>query len=137
MEETFKLTRSQADIMIEQAQVGESREICGMIGGIGTVASKIFPTVNIDESDITYKIDPKEQFAIMRALREEKLELVGIYHSHPETEAYPSSADISLAFYPEAHYLIISLQKKDDPLIRAFKIINGVVKELRLEIESD
>ena len=123
--------------MIEQALDGESREICGMIGGIGAVASKIFPTTNIDESDITYKIDPKEQFAVMRALREDKLELVGIYHSHPETEAYPSSTDISLAFYPEAYYLIISLQKKDDPLIRAFKIINGDVKESILEIEPD
>ena len=137
MAETFKLTRHQANTMIEQALDGDPREICGMIGGTGAVASKIFPTTNTDESEITYQIDPKEQFSVMKALREDKLELVGIYHSHPETEAYPSSTDTRLAFYPGAHYLIISLQKKDDPTIRAFKIVDGVVSESTLLIETD
>ncbi len=137
MEKTFRLTRSQADLMIEQAKDGDPREVCGMIGGTGSVASKVFPTANVDESDITYQIDPKEQFKIMKTLREDRLELVAIYHSHPETEAKPSSTDIRLAFYPDAHYLIVSLQNKDDPIIRAFKIIGGNVTESRLEIGSD
>ncbi len=137
MDETFKLKRSQADIMIDQALEGDPREICGMIGGNGAVASKIFPTANIDESDITYQMDPKEQFAVMRTLREEKLELIGIYHSHPETDASPSMTDIKLAFYPDAYYLIISLKKKDDPVIRAFKIVDGNVSETGLEVRAD
>lgn len=134
MHETLTITREQADQIIAQARSGSPREICGMMGGRGSEVLRVFAAKNVDDSDTTYKIDPAEQFKIMKQLREEGLELVGIYHSHPETEAYPSPTDKRLAFYPEAHYVIVSLANEDEPVVRAFKIVDGVVTESVLTV---
>jgi proteasome lid subunit RPN8/RPN11 len=56
----------------------------------------------------------------MRRIRETGQSLLGIYHSHPRTPAYPSPADVEMAFYPEAAYFIISLEPSVD--LRAFRI---------------
>jgi proteasome lid subunit RPN8/RPN11 len=56
-------------------------------------------------------------------------DLVGIYHSHTHTEAYPSKTDVELAFYPEALYFIVSLQDRQAPVIRAFRISDGQIAE--------
>ena len=58
-----------------------------------------------------------------------------IYHSHTHTEAYPSATDIRLAAWPEAYYLIVSLENKADPVLRAFHIQDGEVTEEPLEVE--
>jgi proteasome lid subunit RPN8/RPN11 len=55
--------------------------------------------------------------------------MVGIYHSHTESEAYPSGRDLELAFYPDAYYIIISLKDKKNPSIRAFRIVEGKISE--------
>lgn len=133
MTETLIITKEQADQIIAQAKAGAPREICGIMGGRHNKVLDIFPATNIDGSTVTYKIDPKEQFQIMRRIREQGLELVGIYHSHPATVAYPSATDCRLAFYPEAHYVIVSLEKKE-PVIRAFKIVNDEIAESKLNI---
>jgi proteasome lid subunit RPN8/RPN11 len=46
----------------------------------------------------------------MHEIRAARLELLGIYHSHPEGENKPSPTDIARAFYPDAAYFIISVR---------------------------
>ena len=59
-----------------------------------------------------------------------RAELLGIYHSHTHTEAYPSATDIELALWPEALYLIVSLENPEEATIRAFRIAAGQVEEV-------
>ena len=59
-------------------------------------------------------------------------EIVAIYHSHPESPAYPSATDVELAFWPEAVYLICSLADPSQPTIRAFRIRDGAIAEVAL-----
>ena len=54
---------------------------------------------------------------------------MGIFHSHTHSEAYPSETDRQQAFYPEAHYLLVSLEDRDDPVLRGFRIRDGEVEE--------
>ena len=61
--------------------------------------------------------------------RPEGLDLVGIFHSHTHSEAYPSETDRRQAFYPEAHYLLVSLADRNNPDLRAFTIRDGQVDE--------
>ena len=60
-----------------------------------------------------------------------RISLVGIYHSHPESDNYPSVRDIERAYYPEPATVIVS------PLVArpigAFRIREGKVGELRVE----
>ncbi len=131
--------------MIECAVNDYPRETCGVVagqkisvsnGGYSDLrGSKIFPLQNVsDEPAMCYLISPTEQLNIFKTIRKEELDLVGIYHSHTHTEAYPSKRDVDLAFYPEIAYIIISLEKKDAPRIRAFNISrdNEEIKEIEI-----
>ena len=77
---------------------------------------------------------PRDLFRILRELERSGRELVGIFHSHPATAAYPSATDVQLAFYPEACYLILSLADPERPVLRAFRIAEGRVSEEPLVI---
>jgi [CysO sulfur-carrier protein]-S-L-cysteine hydrolase len=110
-------------------------EACGILAGNAGRAVKVFESANVDKSPSSYLMEPKEQLKIMKEIRNSGLEMVGIYHSHVASEAYPSSHDLELAFYPEASYAIISLKDKHNPLIRSFKIVDGRITEEEVKIE--
>jgi proteasome lid subunit RPN8/RPN11 len=74
-------------------------------------------------------MDPQEQLEVMSEIEDLKLEMAGIYHSHPKTAAYPSARDVELAYYPEVSCVIVSLKNKDKPNIRSFKIGGGRITE--------
>lgn len=135
MSDTFTIKKSQAQQIIDQAIAGAPREICGLMGGRDGKVETLFPATNTDKSNLTYMVDPQEQFKIMKAIRDNNMELVGIYHSHPASEAYPSPTDCRLAFYEQAHYVIVSL-KDDDPVIRAYEIIDGKITESTVIVED-
>ena len=121
--------------MIEHAKKGYPSEACGILAGTaGNSISVFFPMRNMDESSISYFMDPKEQLKIFKEMREKKLEMRGIFHSHVSSEAYPSQKDVRLAFYPEVSYLIVSLSDMDKPVLRSFRIVEERVKEEEIQI---
>ena len=84
---------------------------------------------NADVSPATYRLDPQEQFRVFEDLDAEGQDVWGIFHSHTHSEAYPSETDRRQAFYPEARYLIVSLEDRDDPVLRGFRIPDGEIEE--------
>ena len=66
----------------------------------------------------------------MRRIRESGQALLGVYHSHPRTAAYPSASDVEMAFYPEAFYFIISLEPSVE--LRAFKIEDARIEDVEI-----
>ena len=76
--------------------------------------------------------------ALYRELDENDEEIVVIYHSHTETEAYPSRTDIAIAAEPGAHYVLVSTRKEIAPAIefRSFRIVDGVVTEEPVSISA-
>lgn len=110
-------------------------EACGYLGGVDGVVSKRYPMTNVDQSNEHFTLDPKEQFAVMKESRNEGLGILAVYHTHPETPARPSDEDIKLAFDPNIIYVIASLMN-DTYTIKAFKIVNGEVTNLPIEVEG-
>ncbi len=96
-------------------------EACGILGGIGPDIKEIYKMTNIENSSVTYMMDPAEQFKIMKIIRMNNLSLTAIFHSHPSSPAYPSPKDTSLAFYEDSFYVIISISDKL-PETKAFSI---------------
>jgi proteasome lid subunit RPN8/RPN11 len=95
------------------------------------VITDIHPLRNDAEKPETrYFATPEELFAAMRRIREADQALLGIYHSHPRTQAYPSASDVEMAFYPEAFYFIISLEPRID--LRAFKIEDSRIEDVQI-----
>jgi [CysO sulfur-carrier protein]-S-L-cysteine hydrolase len=114
-------------------------EACGLIAGVDGSAVKVFTMRNVDESPMSYRLDPNEQLRVTKEIEETGSELWGIYHTHTHTEAYPSETDRDRArwvqpFYPHVYYLLVSLSDRDDPVVRAFRITDGEVAEEELRI---
>lgn len=126
------------DEMIQHAKSERPNEACGLIAGVDGRAIKLYKGTNVDENKrVRYSMDPKEILNASREIDANGWELLAIYHSHPHSQAYPSSTDVSLAFYPEANYIIISLMEPNNPAVRAFRIVDGKITEVRIEIVAD
>ena len=135
----LQISKSVYDAMINHSKKGYPNEACGILAGPPTKSdgsTRFFPMRNMDESSISYFMDPKEQLAIFKKMRETKLEMTGIFHSHVASVAYPSQKDVRLAFYPEVSYLIASLSDMEKPVLRSFKIEKEIVTEEEIKIVS-
>lgn len=126
--EVFELDAATWDALVERSWSDFPYEVCGLLGirPDGSIAH--FPIDNAERSMTYYVMEPKQLLRAMREIEDEGWGLA-IYHSHTHTQAYPSATDIRLAAYPEATYLIVTLQDRDAPNIRAFTIIDGEVIE--------
>jgi [CysO sulfur-carrier protein]-S-L-cysteine hydrolase len=120
--------------MLHHARSEPGMECCGLLAGAGGVITKMFPAKNALASPTAYEVAPQELFQLFRRMREEELEHLGIYHSHPAGEHVPSPRDIELAAYPNEAYFIISPLPAALHPVRAFSIRDGHVEELEIEI---
>lgn len=125
----IQFKKEDIEVLIEHSKEEAPFEACGILAGKEGKVAKVYRMQNSDRSPATFFMEPKEQLKVMKEIRNLGLEMLGIYHSHVATEAYPSAHDVELAFYPEASYVIISLKDKDNPNIRSFKIVDGKITE--------
>src|SRR6185369_1456101 len=114
------------DSMVAHAQRDFPLEACGILGGAGGVITEQYPMANIDQSNEHFTLEPKEQFAVIKDLRAKGIEMLAIYHSHPETPARPSEEDIRLALTPNVSYVIVSLAGVI-PDVKSYRIESGAV----------
>ncbi len=115
----------------EHALQSRPSECCGLLSGKNGSITDIHPIRNdADKPETRYFATPEELFAAMRQIREAGQALLGVYHSHPRTPAYPSASDVEMAFYPEAFYFIISLEPSVE--LRAFKIEDSKIEDVEI-----
>jgi proteasome lid subunit RPN8/RPN11 len=109
-------------LIIAHARQGKPEEICGILRGKGLQAYEAIRGKNIASERIeNYEVDPQ---TLLRQFdfEDQGEEMMGIYHSHPVSVAYPSATDSWNAHYPESIYFICSLEFDDAPVIRAFRM---------------
>ena len=131
------LKREHLKEMIQHVKDELPNEGCGILAGKDGKVLKVYKMTNTDKSFLTFFMDPKEQFEAMKDMRRLELEMVGIYHSHVASPAYPSQRDVKFAFYPDVYYVIISLKDKDNPQVKAFKISEPSEESKQLFIEGN
>lgn len=130
----LKLGQDMVDEMIAHAREDTPNECCGIIAGKDGRATKLYRAKNAEASPYRYNVDPKDLLRIYHDLDDHGWDVFVIYHSHTHTEAYPSQTDIRLAAWPEAYYVIVSLEEDVKPVVRAFRIEDGKVSEEPLEV---
>ncbi len=129
----LRMPRKLADAVIDHAYEGFPLEVCGILGGAEDIVSALFRMTNTDQSNEHFMMDPREQFAVMKEMRAKGLEMLAIYHSHPESPARPSAEDIRLALTPNVSYGIVSLQEANNPVLKSFRINAGRIEPEEVE----
>lgn len=119
--------------IVEQGIKDAPVEACGILAGKNGVVQKIYLMTNADNSNEHFTMLPEEQFKVVKDIRNNGLEMLAIYHTHPETPARPSKEDIRLALTPDVIYVIASLIDKQ-PDIKGFYIEDGTVENVKLYI---
>ena len=139
---SLKLPMAMVEEMVEQALDELPNEACGIIAGQDGVAMRLYRTRNSEANPFRYNIDPRDLLRITRELDDQGWEVLVIYHSHVASAAYPSPTDVRLAqwpgeppgdLYPGAYYVLVSLQNREAPVVRAYSIHLGEVSEAEIE----
>ena len=125
------------DEMIAHAREDDTIECCGVLAGTDGSFLKLYRMTNVENSPYRFSWDPKELLPVWNDMEDNNWEHRAVYHSHTHSEAYPSSTDVRLAAWPEALYMIVSLMDKDNPEVRAFRIVDGTISEEALEVTPD
>jgi proteasome lid subunit RPN8/RPN11 len=130
----IQVSRAVFDEMVAHALEERPFECCGLLAGSGDTITSSYRATNVAElSGIRYQIAPGEIYRINRAADDADLDLVGGYHSHPFTRAYPSSTDVAAATAGFV-YVIVSLTDFLAPAVKAYTVEDGQVTELPIEI---
>jgi proteasome lid subunit RPN8/RPN11 len=118
------------DQMVAHCLTGLPDEACGLLGGdLGTgQVVTCYPTRNLAASAKLYTVDPKEHLGADRDAEASGSSIIGVFHSHTHTEAYPSPTDVAQAPDPEWHYVLVSL-RDIEPVVRSYRIVDGVIAE--------
>jgi len=114
-------------------------ECCGLL--IGKAAMKTFDVrevvlaENVYESEVSFEADAELVYQAITAAETKGLELIGIYHSHPNMRAYISAIDAEMMkLWPNVAWLVLGVSKKHINEEKAFMLKNGKIVELEIKI---
>jgi [CysO sulfur-carrier protein]-S-L-cysteine hydrolase len=137
----LRLTESQYRTIVASAYDDYPEEACGLLVGVMAggqptgVITEARPCRNEAKSSLVYRIDGRDQLAAMRAAEARGEEVVGCWHSHTHTDAYPSPTDVDQAqWYPDWIYVIVSM-KYDEPVLAAYRIVDGTITHVPVALE--
>ena len=120
--EPVRLPHAVYEEIVAHARAGKPEEVCGILRGQGLEAFAAVRGRNIAPERIeNYEVDPQTLLLQFR-FEDEGDAMMGIYHSHPVSVAYPSATDAWNAHYGECVYFICSLEFDDAPVLRAFRM---------------
>lgn len=119
--------------IVAHAQETYPNECCGLLAGRGGVVTRVYRMTNADQSPVTFRVDPRDLIQAFQEMDDRGLDLIGIYHSHTHSPAYPSPTDVDYSRgYPDAAHLIVSLADREMPTVRCFRIMDGRIHEEEL-----
>lgn len=114
--------------MVAHCLDGLPLEACGLLAGRGEHVYEVYPAVNAAQSAHVYTVEPKDLLRADHAAEAAGLSLIGVWHSHTHTAAYPSPTDIDQAPDPDWHYVLVSLSDAE-PVVRSYRIVDGGAEE--------
>jgi len=130
-----RISQALIDAMVAHAREDLPNECCGMIGGRDGEATQVVRVENAAASPLRYEMDPQGQFDGLRSIEDAGEELVGIYHSHTRSAAYPSQTDVNqAAMWPEQVYVIVSLAE-EEPEVKAYLLQDLKIADVDLDVE--
>jgi proteasome lid subunit RPN8/RPN11 len=128
--------RELLDRVLAHARRDAPNECCGLIATRDGRAVSVHEAENTAASPFRFEVDGTELYRQMSAIEDGGAELGAIYHSHTRSEPYPSQTDVNFAAgWPGVEWLIVGLAGRDaEPQVRSFRIDDGVITEVGVEV---
>ncbi len=122
--------------MVGHCYDGLPLEACGLLGGRPDPARAdiCYPARNAAASAKLYTVEPRDILHADRDAEARGMEIIGVFHSHTHTDAYPSPTDVAQAPDPAWHYILVSL-RDIAPVVRSYRIIDGKIAEEPVVLE--
>ncbi len=135
----LKIRKQALEKILAQAEKDYPYETCGLL--LGKIQGDVriafgayeTPNANPDRKNDRYEIDPKDYMKAEDKAREFGLEIVGVYHSHPDHPDRPSQFDEERAFEGFS-YIIVSVQKGRAISYRSWELVEGKFREEPIEV---
>ena len=133
----LKLSRDGLKAIDGHALENFPRECCGLLlGKFGENVIEVKEVVEADNvlgSPVAFEADAELVFKTIKRAEKSGLELVGIYHSHPNIAAYVSARDSEMMkLWPGVAWLIVSAAKERVVERRAYILRDGGIEELKI-----
>jgi len=132
----LRLTDASYTDMVAHALDDLPNEACGLVAAVPGTSKieRVYRCGNAAASSRLYEVDPLDHLKADRDAEGRGLEIVGVYHSHTHTDAYPSPTDVKQAPDPTWHYVLVSL-KEPEPVVRSYRIVDGAITEEPVELD--
>ncbi len=124
------LSESDKKILTKHAENEKPNESCAILFGKDNLVLEVFLTKNIEESPINFTISNEQLIEGYKIAEEKKVEVIGIFHSHPNSDAYPSNTDEKFMKSNPVVWIIYSGINKD---FKAYFLESDIVE---IEIEE-
>ena len=131
----FQITAATLAAIIAHAREAAPVECCGILIGRDGSIDDAARAKNLAGSPNRFLLDPKDHIEVRRTARGRGLDVIGFYHSHPHSPAWPSPTDIAEAAYPDAVQLIVSLEGTE-VVARLFRLESGSAEVLPLLVTA-
>jgi len=97
LKKSIVILKAQKELLLNHALKCKPNESCAILFGSiedeKSTVKDVFLAENIDESPVNFTISNEELLKAYSIAEEKKLDIVGIFHSHPSSDAFPSSTD--------------------------------------------
>jgi proteasome lid subunit RPN8/RPN11 len=108
-------------------------EGCGLLLGRDDVVAEVVGASNVARSARYYEVDSRAVLAATRRAESIGASIIGVFHSHSHSDAYPSATDVAQAPVPAWHYVIASL-RLSPAAMRSYRIEGGLVREEQISL---
>jgi proteasome lid subunit RPN8/RPN11 len=121
----IRLSESDKKILSEYSENQKPNESCAILFGKKDQVLDLFLTENTEKSPTSFTISNKQLIEGYKIAEEREMEVIGIFHSHPDSDAYPSNTDKQFMQSNPVAWIIYSGINKN---FRAFLLETDIVE---------
>jgi proteasome lid subunit RPN8/RPN11 len=132
-----RIERALLDRIVAHARRDYPNECCGMIAMRDGAAVAIHEATNVAASPLRFEVEGREIIRAQDAFEDDGAEMGAIYHSHTRSEPYPSQTDVNFARgWPGVEWLIVGVRRNGEPAVRSYRIDDGVIEEIEVQVDG-
>jgi proteasome lid subunit RPN8/RPN11 len=132
----LRFATCQMRLVNNHARGAMPNEAVGILGGHsdGRVV-KVIPLPNRALDRFSFYADPYAQYCAEKDITANGLEIIGIYHSHPNGAAALSADDLVFASPWKCAHMVVAVCSVGTPIVKAYNLHRGKPSEIQIVVK--